>query len=120
MKVVYVDDDPHICLEVEEILGFMDCQAWVFNDPVECWDFIVEAEGEIDVFIVDLMMPVLDGPDLIQKCLKAYGNKIKYGVVSGIIDRRGKFGEVAPAVDMVIEKPLRATDLVKFLEAAPT
>lgn len=120
MKIVYVDDDPNICSEVEDFFFFVDCQAWVFNKPRECWDFLVETDGEIDVLIVDLMMPEMDGTDLILKCIEAFGNKIKFGVVSGRIDISGKFSEVANVVDLVVEKPLRSTDLHILLEAGPT
>ena len=120
MKVVYVDDDPRICSEVEEFFSFLGCQAWVFSKPLVCWDFLVEVDGEIDILFVDLMMPEMDGADLILKCIEAFGNKFKFCVVSGRTDISGKFCEAAKVVDAVIEKPLRSSDLRRILEAGPS
>ncbi len=63
-KIVVVDDDPEILKLITMLLRRMDAEAITFYKPDTALQHL--AEHTADLIIVDLMMPVVNGFELIQ------------------------------------------------------
>lgn len=118
ITIVYVDDDKCICDEVKEALSYLSCDAKVFEDSLECWEFLKSLNGKIDVLIADLMMPKLDGAELIQRCLASFGDSITYVLISGRMEFGDRTERILPNLDMMMTKPIKAVEFAKIVEAA--
>ena len=67
-KILIVDDDPDICAYMKTMLEASNYQATTISDPTTVVERI-RAE-EFHVLVIDLMMPKLDGIELIQQIRK--------------------------------------------------
>lgn len=118
VTVVYVDDETVICDEVRDALSYLPCNAHVFDDSHDCWEFLEKCDGKVDVLIADLTMPKLNGAELIQLCLARFGGSIKYVLVSGRMETGESIRRILPNLDRVMSKPIKTAEFAKIVEVA--
>jgi len=119
-NILIADDDPILRLTVGEFLGAVGHTVLEAADGREALDLI--AAAAVDLLIVDMLMPNVDGLETIMELRKA-GSKIPIVAISsgGRMDRSIL---LRPAVlfgaDVTLSKPLLRDTLVSTVEAALT
>lgn len=68
VRILIIDDDQDICEYMKTMLGAAGYDVSTLSDPAEAVDLI--RNEEFHVLIVDLMMPKIDGIELIQRIRK--------------------------------------------------
>lgn len=71
-KILIVDDDDNICLLYEEELKDAGYEVEVANNGKECMDKI--KAGEIDLIVMDIRMPEMDGLEALGKVIAQHKN----------------------------------------------
>ncbi len=109
--IAVIDDDEEFTRFVERYLAAVGHRVRGYISPQE---FLAEPEGLLcDIFLVDLMLPGLDGIDLVSM-IRASGE-------AGIIVVSGRMGPdafttaLAAGADMFINKPVRADQLAQAI-----
>ena len=116
LKIVFVDDEKSVCEEVDEALSWLGCEVHTFVDPTDCWEFLVSNYEKVDVLVTDLMMPKIDGAELIQRCLSRFGCKMRFVLISGELESSVMLKKISPDIEIILPKPISITDLSKILE----
>ncbi len=115
--VMIIDDDPDVLdmiVEAIEIEGYNSIVANTGKDAVEKY---IEHSGDIDVVMLDIMMPDLDGNEIYRK-LKKINPEIKVIVCSGY-SLDGKVGElVQSGTNFYLQKPFDMQELCIMLRKA--
>lgn len=65
-RVLLVDDDPDVLIELSEGLASLGLPSLTANTPVEAID-LVQRNEQLQVVVTDLQMPRIDGIELLQK-----------------------------------------------------
>jgi DNA-binding NtrC family response regulator len=113
LQVLILDDEPGIRSEIEEFLTEMDFEVFQAGSPSEA--FILFEENSIDVAIVDLMLPEMDGIEVLRRIKKLYPNTevimvTAHGEMDSVI-RSMRLG----AIDY-FNKPFRIKDLDRAIQ----
>ena len=66
-KILIVDDDKDISELISLILKKEEIDSDVVNDPLEALNVLEQGNGEYDLVLLDIMMPLLSGSEL---CIK--------------------------------------------------
>lgn len=106
--ILVVDDDPEVIAIVRRVLGHAGWAVIGTTDPREA--VTLAAEREPCLVLVDLMMPYLDGEELIVELRSRLGERMpKVALVSAAYSR----AEVArrAGVDATLPKPFELADL---------
>jgi len=107
--VLIVEDDDQLREVLEELLSAAGYRSIAVQDGIEALDWL--SRLPIDLMIVDILMPYLDGPQLIKRVRKS-----KQWAVIPIIVLSGyasfdRFRDLA--VDAIEAKPFDATELLE-------
>lgn len=118
LKAAVVDDSITTTLVLKKILtthGFDDVK--VFNDPegfIESW----KNDLDVDITIIDIIMPKINGIDVIRQVREIDGNA-KFIVLSSLGE---SYKETAAALEAgalgIISKPVNEETLVRTVKAA--
>lgn len=85
MKILVVDDDPSIREYVGHALGATDFRVLHARDGVEALKLIDSSPESIDVLLLDVVMPRLNGNEL-ARVIQSWHPKIKIIFMSGYPD----------------------------------
>lgn len=85
LKILVVDDDPAICEYVGHALGMTDFRILHARDGVEALRLIDSSLGLIDVLLLDVVMPRLNGKEL-ARVIQSWHPNIKIIFMSGYPD----------------------------------
>ncbi len=85
LKILVVDDDPTIREYVDHALGTMDFRVFHARDGVEALRLIDSSSDPIDVLLLDVVMPRLNGNEL-ARVIRSWHPKIKIIFMSGYPD----------------------------------
>ena len=115
-RVLVVDDDPRQRLILAEMVGSLGYTAVTAADGSEATD--IQAESPADVILTDLIMPKMDGFELL-RTLEARGDRTPTIVLTG-------FGSIEKAISVVhdlkafwfLEKPITPGILHALIERA--
>ena len=102
------DDEESILEYFEDVLSDMGLDVYAARDGQEALEMLENLQP--DLMLVDLMMPKVDGIQLIETIRKA-DKKIPVIVVSGTEDDRKKAAAKSKGANVVLPKPL---DLSEF------
>jgi DNA-binding NtrC family response regulator len=103
-----VDDDPDISMLFAEALGGIDgISVFTFNDSFEALKHFTNNKEEYILVICDLMMPRLNGLDLVKK-IKKLSPKTRIMITSGYEIEPGELQiNIDKAIiDKIIQKPI--------------
>jgi len=112
--ILVIDDDVDIAELTAAGLRAVGLQARAVFDGASA----IEAfrEGDIGVCVVDMVMPGLAGPDVIDR-LRAIDPSVVVIAVSGY-DVEEQFRRAAPAADQIMRKPIDPHDLLQAIAVA--
>ncbi|WP_198045823.1 hybrid sensor histidine kinase/response regulator [Novosphingobium aquimarinum] len=116
---VLVVDDCDINLEVAtRILEMEGCRVATSVNGQDAVKFAIDAQGAIDVILMDLQMPVLDGRDSFRRIVSALGAErpVVIALTAGVAS--GDFGTLdIGGMDGLISKPFDIDNLVATIRA---
>ena len=116
---VLVVDDCDINLEVAtRILEMEGCKVATSVNGQDAAKFAIDAQGAIDVILMDLQMPVLDGRDAFRRISSALGSErpVVIALTAGVAS--GDFGTLdVGGMDGLISKPFDVDNLVATIRA---
>lgn len=112
-RLLLVDDDQVARELIEEFMQY-DCDCISTQNGVEGFSYLERNPGQIDLIVTDLVMPVMDGFELIRRAQEHPLNKNIPILVIASSDRQEDIRKAFMLVgaDDVIVKPLEA-DIVK-------
>jgi CheY-like chemotaxis protein len=108
--ILVVDDDPNFLDAAEQMLVTAGYRVWCAADGKQAVDFLEKKHSEIDLTIVDLSLPDINGFELIG-AISRRANAVRVVATTGIhkdtyLDMAGALGAHA-----AIRKPLKGTPL---------
>lgn len=113
--VLLIDDEPLVLRSGERLLRALGCQVLSAASGREAIDLVKDKDGNLDLVIVDFIMPEMDGVAVIEELQQLYPS-LPVILASGYTresDRlesiRERFGAVG-----FLAKPYRADDLLKL------
>ena len=108
-NLLFVDDEPRVLLGLQRQLRVMR-EEWQM-DFVESGPKALEffASSPVDVLVTDMMMPGMDGAQLLTEVMNRYPNTVRL-VLSGHADREAVLRLVGPA-HQYLSKPCNADEL---------
>src|ERR1035441_10286421 len=108
-NLLFVDDEPRVLLGLQRQLRVMR-EEWQM-DFVESGPKALEffATSPVDVLVTDMMMPGMDGAQLLTEVMNRYPNTVRL-VLSGHADREAVLWLVGPA-HQYLSKPCNADEL---------
>jgi CheY-like chemotaxis protein len=115
--VLVVDDDPAVRDVAQRLLQSLGCRTTAFEDGVRCIEFYRHAFRDVDVVLLDMVMPVMTGRETFQK-LREINPAIRALLASGYSLDREAQSMLDEGVRGFVQKPYsRATLLAKLTEA---
>ena len=114
MTVMVVDDDFGVSSFARDTLGSAGYLVLSTDDPVEAMRIAKDRDGDIDLLLVDVVMPLMDGRELARRML-ALRPHLKVLLMSGF--------EISSLRDSgwpFIGKPFGVTELIERVEECTT
>ena len=110
MSILVVDDDPDICEFVSDALAFDGFVVITAGNGVEALRLLDQHLP--DVVLLDLRMPVMDGPTFARRCRERFGDDIPIVVMSA---HRSDFRLSDVPVSGFLAKPFDLGDLSSLM-----
>lgn len=114
LTVLVVDDDPGVTSFVRDTLGSAGYFVRSTADPVEAIRMAKDTEGDIDLLLVDVVMPLMDGRELARRVLE-FRPQTKVLLMSGY-----EMAAVRGAKWPFIAKPFGVTEIIERVEECTT
>ncbi|MGH7791888.1 MAG: response regulator, partial [Thermodesulfobacteriota bacterium] len=113
--ILVVDDEASIREITRVTLEKHGYRVITANDGVDAVALYAERREEIRVVIMDIMMPIMDGPASI-KALRKIDPNVKVIAVSGLKDNGKLIEIIGTDVDAFLSKPYTAETLLRTLQ----
>ena len=113
--VLIVDDEASIRLMTAQTLETFGYRVLVAADGAEAIAVYAQHQHDIAVVVTDMMMPVLDGPSMMQVLLRM-NPKVRIIAVSGGTANRAQAGDAGKAVKRYLAKPFTAETLLSTIQ----
>ena len=114
LTILVVDDDEGVSAFARDTLGSAGYLVRSTADPVEAIRMAKDLEGEIDLLLVDVVMPLMDGRELARRVVEVRP-KIKVLLMSGY-----EMAALKEAKWPFIAKPFGVTELIEKIEEYTT
>jgi len=112
--VLAVDDDPAVGALVRDILGSTDYLVLFTEDPQKALRLAKQHPGDIDLLLVDVVMPLMDGRELARRVLELRPT-MKVLLMSGF-----EMTSLRNTGWPVLAKPFGITELVEKIDECTT
>ncbi len=112
--VIVVDDDTAVRMITQQTLEAFGYQVLVAEDGAEAVAHYVQHSGEIAAFLIDMMMPVMDGMTTIETLLQI-NPQVKIIAASGLVTHGMTAQATQVGVTHFLQKPYTAETLLKTL-----
>jgi CheY-like chemotaxis protein len=114
--VLVVDDDKLVRATLDKVLTKSGCSVILASSGKEALEFL--AKEEIKVFILDLMMPEMDGIELCRKIRKSIGSEcVIYALTGHVEDYKVEECRNAGFDDFFV-KPFKITMILNMIDLA--
>ncbi|WP_199290227.1 PAS domain S-box protein [Leptolyngbya sp. FACHB-36] len=113
--ILVVDDEAAIREIAQKSLEAYGYQVLTAKDGIEAIALYVQHKQQISLVLVDMMMPVMDGPTTI-RTLHKLNPSIKIVAVSGLMTNDKLSASIAPKIRAFLSKPFTTPDLLKTLD----
>lgn len=115
MSILVVEDNPIILKLVKKVLTKEGVKIFDFDNPLKAIEFFSKHKGKLDLALLDVIMPEMDGPHLYKE-LKNYFPNIKVIYMSGYTK-----GAIEKNIDLrqefnFLPKPFRKKELISKIE----
>jgi CheY-like chemotaxis protein len=114
LTLLVVDDDPGVGALVRDILGSSDYFVHFTADPNQALRLVKQHVGDVDLLLVDVVMPLMDGRELARRVLELRP-KTKVLLMSGF-----EMSSLRDSEWPIIVKPFGVTELVEKIEECTT
>ncbi len=112
--VLIVDDEEAFRDVTRQFLEEHGYRTLTASEGREALHLYQEYDGEIQVVITDVMMPVMDGPALI-RALREINPEVKVIAASGLSTKESLADQVGVAVEVFLSKPYDSAQLLAVL-----
>ncbi len=112
--VLVVDDDELICRLSSEMLRYLGYTATAVSSGAEAVDYFRQNASNVDIAIIDIMMPVMDGYDTLHE-LRAIRSDVKVLLTTGYSLPRDTQYMAAAGLCGFIQKPFDSDTLAQTL-----
>lgn len=114
LRVLVVDDEPVTRDCLAEILEMQGYEVRSAGSGLAGLAKLEEAGGGVDLLVLDISMPDMDGPDLAVRAAAIYGARPTI-FVTGWVDEFFELGDV-PGPWVVLQKPVAVPKLLECVE----
>jgi len=114
LTILVVDDDPSVGSLARDILWSPEYLVLFTDDPFEAIRLARQRPGDIDLLLVDVVMPLMDGRELARRVLDLRP-KVKVLLMSGF-----EMSSLRDTGWPVIAKPFGTTELIEKIEECTT
>ena len=114
-SVLLVDDNTFLLNSSSLMLTSLGHDVYIADSAQSCLDLLREKTSEIDLIILDLVMPKMSAEDLIAEIFKT-SPKVKVILSTGYDANLKVHNFLEQGVAAYIQKPYRKADLVKKIE----
>lgn len=115
-SILVVDDEVNILQAAQRILENHNYRVLTANNGIEAIARYVEHKQEIQVVLMDMMMPEMDGVNAIQ-ALRKINPQVKIVAVSGLASGYQKKAQ-SLGIDTFLSKPFSAAELLQSIQTA--
>ncbi len=115
--IMVIDDEPYICEAFNDLLKAMGYEVIVCRTPQEALDIINDKQKRIDLAIVDMVMPEIDGEELFDRFMKIRP-KLKVIIASGYTKDERVKAIIKRGAAGFIQKPFDPATLSEAIRAA--
>ncbi len=109
IRVLLVDDNPHLAEIVREILAELQCELIASRNPLIAVDLFLDERP--DLVLLDYRMPEMNGLELCQ-ALRTLDPDCPMIMLTVFDDRRLLAQAKAAGIDVFLAKPFRSRELV--------
>ncbi len=120
--ILIVDDETAVRDIAQLTLESYNYRVITAKNGAEALAYYAQQCGEIRAVLLDMMMPIMDGPATI-RALETINPNVKIIAASGLLENAkngGSSGNMGPTVRAVLAKPYTAEKLLKTLHAVMT
>jgi CheY-like chemotaxis protein len=110
--VMVVDDDAPIRTVTQQALESFGYRVLLASNGSDALAVYEAHQAEIEIVVMDMMMPVLDGPATI-RLLSAMNPGVRIIATSGIKSNQEVARTISPSVKMFLPKPYNAESLLR-------
>ncbi len=114
-RVLVVDDEPATRELLAEILEHQGCEARTAGDGVDAMRVLASLQGAIDLLVLDVGLPDIDGPVLAAHIGSIYGARPTL-FVTGWVDEFVPLEDV-PGRWAILHKPIAIPKLLEAIES---
>jgi CheY-like chemotaxis protein len=113
-KILVIDDDLAIRVLLQAVLKRMKFDVELAEDGAAGLDRLQAANGSVDLILLDLMMPKLNGYEFIEKIGERYSDGERPHII--VFTAAGKRGVDKIPAEAVCNTILKPFDLERFIE----
>ena len=115
-KILFVDDEPSILQALRRVMRELQAECLYANSGAEALDIM--AESQVDVVVSDMMMPEMNGAELLSKVAEQYPDTVRL-VLSGYSDNESIMSAINEGrIWGYINKPWDSHQLLQTIEHA--
>jgi PAS domain S-box-containing protein len=112
--ILVVDDEPSILDVTKATLETYNYKVLTARDGIEAIAIYAQNQNAIELAIVDIMMPSMDGKTTI-RILKTINSEAKIIAVSGLVSDREIIAELNSSIEAFVAKPYTHNDLLNVI-----
>lgn len=117
-KILVLEDSPMMCSLYRSILRREENELLFASDGLEGLDRAA-AEGDVDLYVVDVNMPRLDGIGFIRRLRSELRSEATVVVVSTECEDQDRAAALEAGADAYLCKPWAPQELLDLIEALP-
>ncbi len=114
--ILVVDDEAGICEIVKTTLETYNFRVMIAKDGIEAIALYVQHKNEINIVLMDIMMPSMDGATTI-RTLKQMNPQVKIIAMSGLISHEALAQASGSGIQGFLAKPFSAGELLSTLQS---
>ena len=112
--ILLVDDEASICEIIKATLETYNFQVLIAKDGIEGISMYAVHKHEISAVLIDMMMPLMDGPTAI-RTLKRMNPQVKIIAMSGLASMESLTQTTGSGTEQFLAKPFTAQELLNSL-----
>ncbi|MGB3756418.1 MAG: response regulator, partial [Rivularia sp. (in: cyanobacteria)] len=113
--ILIVDDEVAICEIIKTTLETYNYRVMIARDGIEAIAVYVQHKKEINIVLIDIMMPSMDGATAI-RTLQQMNPQVKIIAMSGLVSNEALAQSSNSSIQGFLTKPFSADELLNTLE----
>lgn len=115
-QILIVDDEEGIVLLLKQFLEQMNFFTIISHNGMEALEIFQEKHGEIDLVLLDYMMPLKNGLE-VYKQMKVIDDQVPVVLLTGVEDENVMMEFIGLGISGIIRKPFTVIDLIRKIKA---